>query len=284
MSKKSFITLVFTLFLIIPVAMFSQGTIRVPGSKASSAGRNEVIAIETMKELYTAEASYFRTNLVPPYFGNLQDLANAGLIDPELGGGQRAGYRFNIIPLYGSITSPATFILSAWPIEYRRTGRRSFGMSADCLIQGDDHQGGFDEYDDPVIDSCTPTLAVSFDTETIAFLRTVASAQLTYAATAGNGSYGTMEQLYTQGLIDETFYMAPIRHWHIYQMVITPATQTEQAAFKIWATPGRYREAGLISFYIDQTGVMRGADRQGAIAHEDDPPVEFTVTRENKNS
>jgi hypothetical protein len=283
MSKKSFITLAFTLFLIFPAGIFAQG-VRIPGSKVSSPGRNETIAIETMKELYTAQASYFQSNPVPPYFGNLQDLANAGLIDAELGSGQRAGYRFNILPMYGSITTPATFNVSAWPIEYRRTGRRSFGMGADCLIQGDDHLGGFDQYNDPVIDSCTPTLAVSYDDETRTFLRTVASAQFTYAATAGNGAYGTMEQLYSQGLIDELFYMAPIRHWHLYQMVLIPATQTEPAAFKIWATPGRYREAGLISFFIDQTGVMRGADRQGAIAQEDDPPIQLTVMRENNHS
>ena len=284
MSKQSLLRLfIFSLLLLFPIALFAQG-VRTPGSKVSSPGRNELIAIETMKELYTAQATYFRENLVPPFFGNLQDLANAGLIDAELGSGQRSGYRFNILPMYGSITSPATFSVSAWPIEYRRTGRRSFGMRADCLIRGDDHLGGFDQHNDPVIDSCTPTLAISYDDETRTFLRTVASAQMTYAATTGNGSYGTVEQLYQAGLVDETFYMAPIRHWHVYQMVIIPATQTEPAAFKIWATPGRYRESGLISFFIDQTGVMRGADRQGAMAQEDDPPIQLTVSRENNHS
>lgn len=272
MLKKTPIIFVFVLLMIFPVALLSQ--IRQPGTKGSTPGRNEVIAIETIKELYAAQAMYFHQNpFQPSYFGRLEDLANAGLIDADLGNGYRAGYRFSMQPTPGSVFSPATFLLHVWPVEYRTTGRRSFFMTSDCNVHGSDRMGDFSGYNDPVIDQCAPTLAASFDESTKGFLRSVASAQETYAATVGSGMYGSIEQLYQAGLVDEMFYTAPIRHWHVYQVVTVARTATEPAKFKIWATPGRYRESGLVSYYIDQTGVMRGADRAGAMAHEDDPPI-----------
>jgi hypothetical protein len=283
MSKRSLFILAFVFFMIVPDGVFSQGTVRVLGTKGSSPGRNEVIAIETMKELYAAEAVYFRQNpFQPDYFGNLQELADAGLIDPLLGSGERSGYRFTIHTTPGTAISPANFMLLAWPIEYRRTGRRSFFMISNCLVRGDDKMGGFAGESDPVVDSCDPTVALSFGVGGRQFLRTLSSVQFTYAATAGNGSYGSVEQLYQAGLIDEAFYNVTVRHWHVYQMVTTAPTATMPATFKIWATPGRYRQSGVVSYYIDQTAVIRGADRQGAMAHEDDPPIVEDENRESK--
>ena len=39
------------------------------------------------------------------------------------------------------------------------------------------------------------------------------------------------------------------------------------------ATPQSYRKTGRKSFYIDETGVMRGADKNGVTATNDDPPI-----------
>ncbi|MEP6705313.1 MAG: DUF2950 family protein [Acidobacteriota bacterium] len=45
------------------------------------------------------------------------------------------------------------------------------------------------------------------------------------------------------------------------------------ASFKIFATPQVYGVTGVKSFFIATDGVIRGADRQGGHADEDDPPI-----------
>jgi hypothetical protein len=47
------------------------------------------------------------------------------------------------------------------------------------------------------------------------------------------------------------------------------------AGFTVVAVPTEYRSSGRRSFFIDETGVIRGEDRQGAEANNSTPPLNF---------
>ena len=57
-------------------------------------------------------------------------------------------------------------------------------------------------------------------------------------------------------------------------MMWTAPTNEHPATFKISATPYPYSQMGFRSFFMDQTFVVRGADRQGQDGNENDPPIE----------
>ena len=93
----------------------------------------------------------------------------------------------------------------------------------------------------------------------------------TYAATFGNGNYGTLGQL--------SEYLIPSRLAdgieHGYSFTVVTAVQTQQtpAIFKIYATPLTYGVTGIRSFFIDTSGVILGADKNGLPSDENDPPI-----------
>jgi hypothetical protein len=65
-----------------------------------------------------------------------------------------------------------------------------------------------------------------------------------------------------------------------YRYSIVPATQgadesdrNKSAGFQLAATPIEYGKIGKRSFYLDSSGMLRGADKRGAVADVDDPPI-----------
>lgn len=267
-------------------------TIWIPSSAAQSSfaasrgHQNELLVLGAIKQIYTAEHQYL-FNVPPPpgppagpFFGTLEQLAGAGLIDPVLGSGEKFGYRFHIIPLQRSVTGPPQIIVNAWPKVYRRTGYRSFFMNIDCGIKGADHGGGFAEWTDPVLDSCSPTIAYSYGEQAMQDLRTIASAEYTYQATVGNGFFGSFDQLVEAGLVSENLRF----NYHLLLVSTTKPTLVTPATFKVWSTPSFYRASGVLSFFIDDTGVLRGADHAGQPANEDDPPIGLSASRVENES
>jgi hypothetical protein len=99
-------------------------------------------------------------------------------------------------------------------------------------------------------------------------MRNVTAAEYTYYAISG-GFYGTQQQL-----ADAQLVIAPlgphVDWWGHHSWVISPGA----SGFKAWATPMFYRESGMISYYTDETGVIHGADRGGAMAKRSDPPID----------
>jgi hypothetical protein len=51
------------------------------------------------------------------------------------------------------------------------------------------------------------------------------------------------------------------------------------AGFALAATPAEYGKGGRRSFFLDSTDTLRGADKNGAVATADDPPVEGRETQ-----
>lgn len=104
-------------------------------------------------------------------------------------------------------------------------------------------------------------------------LRTLHSAEATYQSTTGNGQFGSLVNLRQAELIDSAL-SAGDKYGYYFTLILVAQTATTPARFYLTATARRYRKTGRKSFYVDETGVIRGADKQGAAANDNDPPID----------
>jgi len=122
---------------------------------------NEKAAIASMKELAAAIEKYRVTyarlpqalgDLSPPSKGEPKS-EHAGLVDMQLASGRRDGYSFRyVIVGANDVGAPAIFELAAIPVEYGRTGNRSFFRDGTGALHAGDHQGAVGTLLDPKID------------------------------------------------------------------------------------------------------------------------------------
>lgn len=96
-------------------------------------------------------------------------------------------------------------------------------------------------------------------------LRMIVSAEETYKVTKGDGSYGTLEQLIAENLISKEVVAA-----HGYKIELT-ASNTR---FEATAIPTEYGKTGKVSFFVDQSGVLRSGDHGGGPATIADKPLQ----------
>lgn len=81
-------------------------------------------------------------------------------------------------------------------------------------------------------------------------------------------------------LIEAEFAAGRIAGYVLRYRIVSPdtskTTSTDELApaFEIAAAPAEYGKTGRRSFFLDSTGVLRGADRQGAVATREDPRIE----------
>jgi hypothetical protein len=243
--------------------------------------QNERLVINALRQIYNAQVQYQET-LGAGDFGNLTFLKNANLIDDALASGQKYGYYFTLTVTYQTATLPPRFVLTAVPRTYRRTGRRSFYIDHRCTLRGADKNGEQATTNDPAIETCTPAIIGQMEARAIESLRTIHSAQAIYRTTAGNGNFGTLYDLYYAGLINP--YLAGGHYYrYVFDCTVTIANPATPALFHARATPSSYGEMGVRSFYIDQTGVLRGADKNGGAASVNDPPIENPTAESAKD-
>jgi hypothetical protein len=78
----------------------------------------------------------------------------AQLVDAELAAGTKIGYRFRyrIVPARDA-ESPPGYELAATPLEYGKTGRRSFLLDTAGKLRGSDKQGAVATTADPVVEA-----------------------------------------------------------------------------------------------------------------------------------
>lgn len=95
-------------------------------------------------------------------------------------------------------------------------------------------------------------------------LRMIMSAETAYQMDKGKGSFGSLDQLTEQGLLYKDLFDK-----YGYKIELT-VTGTK---FEATAVPVEYGKTGTMSFFIDESGVLRGADRGGAPASLADKPV-----------
>ena len=103
-------------------------------------------------------------------------------------------------------------------------------------------------------------------------LTKIHAAEATYQATSGNGAFGTLEQLATEGLIDPE--LASGSHYG-YRFTVNTRTSryNDLPGFQAVGVPLTYGSSGRRSFYIDESGVIRAEDNRGAEATELTPPL-----------
>ncbi len=93
-------------------------------------------------------------------------------------------------------------------------------------------------------------------------LRTMASAEATYQATAGNGSYGTVANLMAQSLVDSVLGggTSPAGQKSGYKFTTGTAPTASTTVFTLGATPittSGVTATGTRDFCVDQTGVLK---------------------------
>lgn len=263
MSKKYF-ALFFVLFLtfVFCPSVFAK----YPPSQ------NERLVMNAMRTVYNAQVQYQAT-VGAGAFGHLAALRHANLIDDALASGQKYGYYFTLMTTGPSAATPSRFFLTAVPRMYRKTGIRSFYIDHRCSLRGADKNGGQATVNDPAIEPCVPAIMNQNEALVIQAFRTLHSAQATYQATTGAGTFGTFSALHSAGLISMDL-AAGIYRQYIFTCITHQPTATTPASYKIWAIPLSYGETGIRSFYIDQTGVLRGADINGQVPNGTEPPIE----------
>ena len=85
-----------------------------------------------------------------------------------------------------------------------------------------------------------------------------------YKKDKGAGSYGTLEQLIATNMVPKDMLE---HNGYKFEMTVTGDK------FELFAVPTEYGKTGTFSYFIDQSRVLRGADRGGASATSSDPPI-----------
>jgi hypothetical protein len=105
----------------------------VSDSKEAPPEMNEDIAILALQELVRSENSY-KSSLGKGSYGTIDKLVEQNLLTKDSFANH--GYRFDMNVF------DAQFEVTATPLEYGKSGRRSFIVDQTGVIRGDDHQGG----------------------------------------------------------------------------------------------------------------------------------------------
>jgi hypothetical protein len=225
---------------------------------------NERFVVRAMADLHAAQATYSSTTGAGNY-ATLSQLRTAGLIDEALASGAKYGYLFTVTP------KQSTYTANALPLRYRKTGRHSYHIDQEgVLVSGDRMGQPVSRIEGVYVDTCALYGLDQNERCTISAMRTLHGAQVTYAATVGNGQFAdVLSDLYVARLIDIVLALGT-KHGYDFEM---KAVSGSPGTFKIWAQPTQHGVTGRRSFYVDQTGVVRGADRGGSPSGPNDPPV-----------
>ncbi len=105
-------------------------------------------------------------------------------------------------------------------------------------------------------------------------LRTLHAAEATYQATKGAGNFGTLSELAAEGLIDSRLATGT-KSGYKFTVELT-TNETNYPGFAVVGVPMTYggvEGTGVRSFYVDETGVIRGGDKFGRPATREDLPL-----------
>ena len=109
-----------------------------------------------------------------------------------------------------------------------------------------------------------PTPMVANERSAMSMLYTIAGAEVDYQGKNSASNFATMDQLIAQGRITEQ--MLKDRGYKIELTILGDK-------FQVTAIPEEYGKTGKRSFFVDQSGIMRGGDHGGGVATADDLPI-----------
>jgi len=119
-----------------------------------------------------------------------------------------------------------------------------------------------------IFTSCFTGMTIRLNQElAIKRIKSIKAAQETYKATKGAGRYGTMGDLIDAGLIDTGVGDGNTKGYRF-------AIRLNDGGYEVVAVPEIYGEkgTGIASYYLDQTGVLRGSNT-GLEASKNDIPI-----------
>jgi hypothetical protein len=91
------------------------------------------------------------------------------------------------------------------------------------------------------------------------------SAEATFLVTQGNDRYGTIDELISANLLSKETMQK-----YGYRIEVAASG----SKFEATAVPLEYGQTGRMSYFIDESGVMRGGDHGGGPATISDQPVD----------
>lgn len=127
----------------------------------SEIATTEKEALESLKDIATAVDAYRSKYLhLPAALANLASPARgkpsleaAGLLDSDLAKGAKNGYTFRYVIVGASdVGAPAKYELSATPLRYGTTGKRSFFCDSSGAFHAADRQGAVGSATDPKVE------------------------------------------------------------------------------------------------------------------------------------
>src|SRR5437867_3738111 len=110
-----------------------------------------------------------------------------------------------------------------------------------------------------------PSPMIANERNTIGSLHMIASAEAQYRSGKGAGSFGSIDQLIADEMISKEFIE---NHGYRFELTLSGTK------FEVTAVPVEYGKTGKTSYYVDETGVVRGADHGGGIATLSDRPIQ----------
>jgi hypothetical protein len=115
------------------IAMVAGTTSAMSAMKQGSPEMNEMIAMSGLQMIANSEKVH-KDNEGKGSYGSLDDLVKQKLVQKEFL--EAYGYKFEVTALGDHFEATAT------PVEYGKTGKRSFFVDQSGVVRGDDHGGG----------------------------------------------------------------------------------------------------------------------------------------------
>ena len=266
-------------------AQTQQQNITVSSSEGS--------AMKSLRALLTAETK-FQSTIGNGEFGDLKELHDANLIESDLASGLKDGYRFTVVIKKSTMTSQPAADLVARPNEYGKNGRRSFYLTESAVMltseekdapltsmkpfavgsgaaKPTEQKSESTTTDDPDADAIALDVSTN-QASVVATLQTIHAAEVKYIAKQGDGSYGTLDELEKAGLLDKSQSVAT-QHGYLFEVKIGAVKSGSLASFSVSAVPQTFGMSGRTSYFLDQSGVIHGADKDGGPADATDPPL-----------
>lgn len=253
---------------------------------------HEGAAMKSLRALLTAQTK-FQNTVGKGEYGGLKELHDAGLIDSELSLGLKEGYRFTVVTKKTTLTTQPAVDLVARPIEYGKNARRSFYLTeAGVLLtsevkdapltsmkpfaQGSDtaknrpaeHRAA--SSDDDSSEELIAREISANESAVVAALGLIHTAQMKYFAK--EAAYGSLVQLQRAGLLEKEQSVGT-QHGYVLNLNFSAGKNGSSAVFSISASPETYGGSGRTSYFIDQTGIVRGGDKEGGPADVTDPAI-----------
>jgi hypothetical protein len=230
---------------------------------------NEAAALESLRAIFSAAVTYQSTT-GNGRFGSWNDLVRSNLLPKGLVDGVQAGYRFSLRVTTSPEAANRWVLIVGTPKIYNITGRRTFSIDEFGLIR-------FSNRKDAPLASLKPLVNERHSMEeneasAIAALRVIFSAEATFQSTAGNGDYGRLQELGKEGLVD--FVLASgEKNGYLFKIRVEKTSSESRSFFEALAIPKRYGKTGRDSFFLDDSGVIRSADKKGEEASASDPSI-----------